>query len=143
MSVVDQLTKEGRLERVEADLAAASTKLDEARRHLVSAAAIAASDLHGAYALLYDAARKAIDAHMAASGLRVAKNKPGAHEVSGRYAVSVLGRSDRKDDIRAFDRMRRNRNRSEHGVWQVGRTTLDADLEHARGIVHAVEQALS
>ena len=142
MTGVDELVNEGRLEPVEADREAASVKLSEAKRHLESSAAIAESDPGGAYALLYDAARKAVDAHMVASGYRVMKNRPGAHEASGRYAVLVLGRGGHADDIRAFDRMRRNRNRSEYGVWQVGRTTLETDLAHARGIVRAVERAL-
>jgi hypothetical protein len=38
--------------------------------------------------------------------------------------------------------MRRNRNRSEYGVWQVGRSTLEADLAHARAIVEAVGESL-
>jgi hypothetical protein len=137
-SEIERLLRVGRIERVEADPAAARDKLREAGRHLDSAAEIADTDPAGAYALVYDAARKAIDAHMLAAGYRASKNRPGAHEATARYASMALG-----DDARPFDRMRRNRNRSEYGVWDVGRSTLEADLEHARRIVHAVENELT
>lgn len=141
-SDIDALVKEGRVERVEADRAAAGDKLEEARRHLDSAAVILESGPEGAYALLYDAARKAIDAHMLAAGYRVSKSRLGAHEATARYATSVLGSGPHGGHARHFDRMRRRRNRSEYGVWQVGRTTLEADLDHARGIVRAVGEQL-
>jgi hypothetical protein len=35
--------------------------------------------------------------------------------------------------------MRKNRNRSEYGVWKVALSTVEADPEHARRIVLAVE----
>lgn len=132
-SDVEALLRDGRIEKVEADPSAARAKLGEAERHLDSAAQIAADDPAGAYSLLYDAARKAIDAHMLASGYRVSKSRLGAHEATARYASSVLG-----EDARHFDRMRRNRNRSEYGAWEVGRSTLEADARHARDIVAAV-----
>ncbi len=141
-SEIDALVRDGRLERVEADTAAARTKLDEARRHLDSAQLIADADPAGAYALLYDAARKAVDAHMLASGYRVSKSRLGAHEATARYASAVLGGGRHGDDARRFDGMRRNRNRLEYGAWEVGRSTLEADLRHAHGIAAAVDQAL-
>lgn len=141
-SGVEDLVREGRVELVEPDPAAALDKLEEARRHLASAAAIAEADPEGAYALLYDAARKAIDGHMLASGYRVSKGRVGAHEATARYASSVLGSGAHGEHVRHFDRMRRNRNRLEYGVWQIGRSTLEADLRHARGIVVAVEDLL-
>lgn len=141
-SDVEALVKEGRVERIEADAAAARDKLGEARRHLDSASLIAEADPPGAYSLLYDAARKAIDAHMVASGYRVSKSRLGAREASARYASSALGSGPHGEAVRHFDRMRRNRNRSEYGVWQIGRSTLEADLDHAREIVGAVEEHL-
>jgi hypothetical protein len=137
-SDVEALVRDGRIERVEADADAAFEKVREAGRHLKSATQIADADPAGAYALLYDAARKAIDAHMLASGYRVSKGRIGAHEATARYASAMLG-----GDAQQFDRMRRNRNRSEYGVWEVGRSTLEADLEHARRIVLAVEIELA
>lgn len=141
-SSLESLVREGRIERVEADPDAARGRLEEAERHLASASAIADADPEGAYALLYDAARKAIDAHMQANGYRVSKGRLGAHEATGLYALAVLGSGPQGEHVRHFDRMRRNRNRSEYAVWEVGRSTLERDLEHARGIIRAVEADL-
>jgi len=139
---IEALVREGRLEGVEADMAAALLMLEAARRHLASASLLVDADPAGAYSLLYDAARKAIDAHMLASGYRVSKSRLGAHEATARYAVAALGSGRRGGSARRFDRMRRNRNRSEYGVWQIGRSTLEADLGHAHAIVEAVEERL-
>lgn len=140
---VEALVREGRIEAVEADTQAALDKLKEAKRHLRSASLIGGGDPQGSYALLYDAARKAIDAHMLAAGYRVNKSRPGAHEATARYAVAVFAEAPRAEHAQHLDRMRRNRNRSEYGVWHVGRSTLRADLGHARGIVRAVEESLT
>jgi hypothetical protein len=67
-------------------------------------------DPNGAYALLYDAARKAVDAHMLANGFRVQKSRLGTHEAIGQYAVATLRKDPDKRHIDSFDRMRRNRN---------------------------------
>lgn len=141
-SPLEFLVRGGRIERIEADPDAARGKLEEAERHLASAAAIAEADAEGAYTLLYDAARKAIDAHMQAHGYRVSRGRLGAHEASGLYALAVLGSGPQGEHVRHFDRMRRNRNRSQYAVWQVGGSTLERDLEHARGIIRAVETDL-
>ncbi|MEX2422005.1 MAG: hypothetical protein WD670_09340 [Actinomycetota bacterium] len=140
---LEALVKEGRIERVEADTSAARDKLEEAKHHLDSAALIAETDPAGAYSLLYDAARKAVDAHMLMSGYRVSRSRLGGHEATARYASSALGSGPHGESARRFDRMRRNRNRSEYGAWQIGRSTLDADLVHAREIVEAVEESLA
>jgi hypothetical protein len=137
------LIKEGRIERVEADTTAARDRLGEARLHLDSAVLIAETDPAGAYSLLYDAARKAVDAHMLMSGYRVSRSRLGAHEATARYASSMLGSGPHGESARRFDRMRRNRNRSEYGAWQIGRSTLEADLGHARAIVEAVDESLA
>jgi len=139
---VEDLVRQGRIERIEADRTAARDRLKEAARHLASAEAIAEADPEGAYALVYDAARKAIDAHMLASGYRVSRGRLGGHEATTRYASAVLGSGTRQEHVRHFDRMRRNRNRLEYGVWHVGRSTLEADLRHARGIIGAVRDRL-
>ena len=139
---VEALLKEGRIERVEADTGAARDRLEEATRHLDSAVLIAETDPAGAYSLLYDAARKAVDAHMLMSGYRVSKSRLGAHEATARYASSTLGSGPHGGSALRFDRMRRNRNRSEYGAWQIGRSTLEADLVHARAIVEAVQESI-
>src|SRR5207244_5415021 len=108
------LLREGRIERISADIRAARTKLAESKRHLDSAAAISKSDPAGAYALAYDAARKALDAHMLAKGYRVSKGRLGSHEATGLYGEAAMPRVEEMND---FDRIRRNRNRSENRKW--------------------------
>jgi YD repeat-containing protein len=79
---VTDLLREGRLEPVPPDVTTARASIEEAQRHLTSAALIAVDDPNGAYALLYDGARKAIAAHMLASGPR-ATVRPRAHHAVG------------------------------------------------------------
>src|SRR5919201_6741460 len=80
-----RLLDAGFLEEVAPHGEDALLRLGEAERHLASAEQIAASDPNGAFQLAYDAARKAVTAHMLARGLRVT-NRPGAHATTGRYA---------------------------------------------------------
>jgi hypothetical protein len=81
VSVAD-LERDGSIDSVSPDLQAAWSRLDEAKTHLASSAALAKTDPSLSYTALYDAARKAITAHMQAHGYRVA-NRPGAHHVVG------------------------------------------------------------
>jgi hypothetical protein len=137
--VIDILLEKGLLERVEPDRDAAREVLVEARRHLDSASLISGDDPNGAYQLLYDAARKAILAHMLEAGLRVSKRKPGGHETTGRYGLATIGTASAGDAMANFDRMRRNRNRSEYELRFFDDDEIVADLAHARAIVEAVE----
>jgi hypothetical protein len=139
---LEDLIRDGRIEPVQPDLRTALASLDEARRHLVSSAQIAGGDPNGAYALLYDAARKAITAHMLAAGFRVTV-RPRAHEAVALYAVDALSSARAPKSIEYFDRMRRKRNRTEYGVRTFGAAEIARDLEHARAIVVAVDEALS
>ncbi|MGH2662863.1 MAG: hypothetical protein ACRDH8_08655 [Actinomycetota bacterium] len=127
---------------MEVDPEAARTKLGEASRHLSSAERVQGDDPEGAYALLYDASRKAIDAHMLANGYRVSKGRLGAHQATILYAEAVLGAEAHGGEVDALDRMRRTRNRSEYELWTIGEPTLARDLEHAKEIVRLVESAL-
>jgi len=119
---------------VPADPHGAHARLVAARRHLESANRLATDDPDAAYAVLYDAARKAVSAHMLAAGLR-ARNAPGAHEATALYAVAVL----RGEAPAELDRMRRFRNRIEYGTTHLGPRQVAHDLERARAIVAAVE----
>ena len=112
--------------------------VQEAKQHLASAAAIAGDDANGAYYLLYDAARKAVSAHMLTNGYRV-RNAAGAHAAVAEYAARTLSE---EPSAAQLDRMRRNRNRSEYGHAHFNDRVVAADLEHARRIVAAVEAAL-
>ena len=110
---VEDLVREGLLDRVRPDIARSRELLADAQTHLTSAELIAhgGRDLKGAYALLYDAARKAVAAHMLANGLRSKADRPGAHWAIVLYAECILAASH--PSIERFDEMRRRRNRAE------------------------------
>src|SRR3954454_24417238 len=139
---VDDLRREGYVEGVIADRAGALVILDACHRHIASARAIAADDPSGAFQLAYDAARKAINAHMLANGLRAVPGvRIGAHVVVGRYAVALLT-DEAGAAVRAFDRMRQRRNRTEYGTVQIEAAEVAAALEHATAIVAGARGAL-
>jgi YD repeat-containing protein len=133
---IDDLRQSGLLEDVEPDVEGARVVLDECDRHLESATLIADIDPTGAYQLAYDAARKAIGAHLRAAGLRIPSDRPGGHATTGRYGVLAIAGA--ADDLQAFDRMRRRRNRSEYGVAPAQPADVNDALGHARAIVAAV-----
>ena len=99
------------LERVPASRDHAEVLLDQARRHLSSAQAIADSDAAGAYQLLYDAARKALAAVLENQGLRATSR--GGH-IAVREAVSAQLDPPLGAMLRPFDRIRRRRNQAEY-----------------------------
>lgn len=135
---VENLLAARRIERLAADPAAARQRLATSERHLRSAQTIAPDDPDAAYALLYDAARKAVAAHMLAAGLRT-RNAPGAHEATARYAAVAL-----PDDAGPeLDRMRRFRNRIEYGTTHFSQEQVASDLVHARAIVAGVGRELA
>lgn len=134
---IDRLVEQRLIEAAPIDPRRADVLIAEAKRHLASAAAIAASDHEGAYALLYDAARKAVTARMTRDGYRVKADRPGAHRAVVLYAEATWP-SD--DHVVNFDRMRRQRNRSEYGPRSFSEAEVMADLEHARGIVALVAE---
>lgn len=136
---VADLAHDGRIETVSVDLNAAWLRLDEAKTHLVSCASLTGSDPSLAYVALYDATRKAITALMQANGYRVA-NRLGAHHTVGLYAEATLAVAS--PHVRAFDRMRQVRNRSEYAHQPITNRLLTTDLEHAKAIVATVEEAL-
>ena len=135
------LLRDGRIEKVAPDLRVAWSRVDEARVHLASSAVLARSDPALAYVALYDAARKAIAGHMQANGYR-AVNRAGAHQSVGMYAEATLAVGAAIPHVKAFDRMRQIRNRSEYEQQPITSRLLVADLAHATVIVDTVEAAL-
>lgn len=136
------LLRDGRIERVSPDVGAAWEGVEAAKTHLVSSEALRRSDPALAYVALYDAARKAIAGHMQAHGYR-AGNRPGAHQAVGLYAEATLATGTAGSHVRAFERMRQVRNRSEYGRHQpITDRVLATDLGHAKAIVAAVEASL-
>lgn len=114
---VAEMVRAGRLEAVPVDLATAASRLSRAEQHLATATALLGQDNEVAYGSLYDAARKAITAHMLAHGLR-APARPGAHETVGLYASERV--PDPTGSVAQFQRMRRRRNKSEYDDMVVG-----------------------
>lgn len=139
---VAALLAQGVVERVKVDVKAARRNLLAANAHLHAAETVTAVDPTGAFALAYDATRKAISAHMSTNGLRVT-SRPGAHERIGRYARAALDSHEIDDHLVVFDDLRRLRNKTEYDALIVtGATAADAIL-HARAIVGAVERELA
>ena len=69
-TVIEQMLSAGDLQRVPASREHADRLLEQARRHVSSTQNAAVADPEGAYALLYDAARKALTAILENQGLR-------------------------------------------------------------------------
>lgn len=138
--IVQDMITEGRLDRVERDPRQAGRMLRSCGQHLETAHQSAAKDPSGCYALLYDAARKAVAAHMLFNGLRVT-SRPGAHAAIVTYAevelVTIGG-----DHVAHLDRMRRTRNDTEYEERPISEQEVRNDIEHARSIVQAVARTL-
>jgi len=139
---LEHLLATGRLERVPIDQLRSETLLQQARRHLESAAAIADADPPLAYVALYDAARKAISAHMLAQGYRELARR-GAHQAVVEYARIALVDRGADAALARLDSLRRNRNRSEYESWDPQPRVVLTDLAHARSIVEAVAGELA
>ncbi len=140
MSGLDELLSEGLIERVPADPVGAADRVAEARVHLTSVAAIAKTDPDGAYALLWDSARKVISAHMLAAGYRARSDRPGAHRAVALYAQSEL--AEAAAEVAHLDRIRRTRNRSEYGPRTLTSDEVRVDLVHVTAVVGAIERTL-
>jgi hypothetical protein len=139
---VAALLAEGVIETVRADLTAASRDVRASESHLRAAEMIASYDPTGAFALAYDAMRKAVVAHMRANGYRVT-SRPGAHQRTGRYARAALGGHAIDEHLAAFDDLRQVRNKTEYDALIVAEATAADAVRHARAIVEAVERALA
>jgi len=139
---VQELLDRGVLRRVEPDRVAAGREFATANHHLASAARVSDDDATGALAIAYEAARKAIRAHMRANGLRVPGSE-GGHARIGEYGAVAFDDPGLAEHFRAFDDVRKLRNRSQYEALEVERADVEFALEHARAIVAAVEADLS
>jgi hypothetical protein len=129
---VEEMFAQGELERVEPDEDTAALAFEEARLHVQSAGAIAATDRNGAYQLAYDAARKAVTAHMRRVGARVRRGE-GAHVLTAKYAQYTL-------DVELGDRLesiRRRRNRSEYGTALISAGEVREAIAVAAALIDA------
>ena len=104
----------GDLERVTPNMAAAGERINDARRHIRSARAIAEDDTTLAITACHDAIRKAVTAHMTAAGYR-ARRGDGAHRIVLAYARSQLSPTISSSDLDEADALRRDRGVAEYG----------------------------
>ena len=138
---LEQLVSSGAIERVPVDLAAARSDLDVAAAHLVSVETRAAHDPVGAFALAYEAYRKAVVAHMRAAGYRV-RGRGAAHYETGRYAQAALDGLGIDEHLRAYEDLRRLRNRSAYEAVPVDEEDALVAVGHARAVVVVVRTGL-
>lgn len=137
---VQQMIVEGRLDRVTKNSPQAGRMLRSCLQHLETADQRAEGDPSGSYALLYDAARKAVTAHMLVHGLRVT-SRPGAHAAIVMYAEAELAAIG-GEHLAHLDRMRRTRNDTEYEERPISEQEVRNDLVHARFLVQAIAKAL-
>ena len=132
MTTLDELRKRGLIEVVEPDPATATHWLDDAGRHLEAATKIAELDPSGAYVLAYDAARKSVAGALLMSGHRVL-SRPGSHQALAQYADALAMQVD-EPALNRFDRLRRNRNRSEYGSRTFGKAEVNEAIDTAEAM---------
>lgn len=132
MNSLEQLVAKGLIEAVESDEVVAGQWLQDAERHINGATAIADLDPTGAYVLAYDAARKSVAAALLRTGHRV-RSRPGSHQALAQFA-KMLARQTKEPALERFDRLRRNRNRSEYGSRTFGHAEVSEAIDTARAI---------
>ncbi len=141
-ATLEGMIARGELERVPASRKHADLLLAQAHQHLGSAEVIAASDVVGAYQLLYDGARKALAAVLENEGLRATSR--GGH-IAVLDAVSAQLDPPLGGILRPFDRLRRRRNQAEYpsaAQPTVQAEDVSRDLPKVREIVAAVARVL-
>jgi len=139
-TIVQELILEGRLDRLAPNPKQSSRMLRSCTQHLETADERAGADPSGCYALLYDAARKAVAAHMLFHGIRPT-SRPGAHAAVVMYAEAELSDIG-GDHVANLDRMRRTRNDTEYEERPISEPEVRNDLEHARSLVQSIIKEL-
>lgn len=134
---LDELIAAGVIERVAADPETARVELEQARLHVESAAEIADRDPVAAFAIGYDAIRKALSAHMRDRGYRVGKGK-GHHARTGRYALAAIDDARVEEHLDAFDELRQLRNQSEYDALILDKNDVADALARADAIIGAI-----
>ena len=139
---IDKMLADRELDNVRASREQADRLIDQAQTHLQSAAALSDSDPPGAYALAYDAARKALTAVLENQGLR--PTSAGGH-IAVYEAVRAQFDPPLGKVLRPFDRMRRQRRDAEYPPTDAPELTPDdvhEDLEKATAIVDMSSRVL-
>lgn len=133
------------VERIKANMSAAGERVNDARRHIRSARLLADDDTTLAMAACHDAIRKAVTAHMVASGLR-ARGGDGAHRITLNYARQALAREIAHDDLVEADEIRQDRALAEYGDFASRKLTaahVRTAADVAERIVGAIASALA
>jgi hypothetical protein len=126
------------IERLEPNMAVAGDRVNDARRHVRSADALADDDPTLALAACHDAIRKAVTAHMAAAGYRPRAGE-GAYRIVLAYARYQLGGIVTEDDIGNADAIRRDRGLAEYGDF----ASSQIDAEHVRWAARVAERIVN
>src|SRR5215472_13784457 len=121
-AVIGRMLADQHLQRVPASREHADLLMAQARAHLSSAAAICHADPPGGYALVYDAARKALTAVLENQGLRPTTR--GGH-LAAYDAVRAQLDPPMGNILRPFDRMRRQRHDAEYPPSSAPALTAD------------------
>ena len=141
-AAIDSMLSSGELQRVPASREHADSLLDQARQHLVSARAVVENDPEGAYAIGYDASRKALAAVLENQGLRATSR--GGHVAVYRSVHAQLD-PPLGAVLRPFDRMRRRRNGLEYPDFEapaLAPADVEEDLRRAEAIVELAVRTL-
>jgi hypothetical protein len=134
---IRELVSTGELGQVPPDGELARRMLEDAGRHLVTAATAASSgDLPGAYQLAYDALRKSAASLLEAQGLRATSR--GGHIAVQDAVIAQFGSSIRA--LRSFSRLRRARNGFECPSAQTPGPSND-DVQDAIRVAREVNDA--
>lgn len=129
------------LDRVRTDMAAAGSRINDARATVKAARKVQADAPSFSIAGCHDAARKAITAHMVASGHRP-KRGDGAHRIVIEYARHVLADVITDGDLDAIDGLRRDRGDAEYGDFAQRRFDA-AHLEEAAALAERIVNAVA
>ena len=141
-ALIDRMLADAELQQVPASREHADRLIAQARTHLSSAAGICDTDPPGGYALVYDAARKALTAVLENQGLRPTTRGGhlAAYEAVRAQLEPPLGKT-----LRPFDRMRRQRHDAEYPPSSAPALTaqdVHEDITKAADIVNLAERVL-
>ncbi|HZC53701.1 MAG TPA: hypothetical protein VE441_14550 [Mycobacterium sp.] len=140
IDTIQQLLASDDLQRVAASTEAAAGFLDQAAKHLDSAATLADTDPDGAYTLLYDAARKSLAAVLQVQGLRATSK--GGHYAIQEAITAQFTKPPPRDAFRPFGRLRRTRNQIEYDdISPITAEDVYADAAVVRAL-HAMARQL-
>lgn len=135
---IREMITAGDLQLVNATVDDALDMLQVATKHVVSAQTIAEDDPDGAFAMLYDAARKSLAAVLLAQGVRATSK--GGHYVVQQAIAAQFTKPPPRDTFRRFGRLRRTRNNIEYGDYASTSEDVEADVESVRSIVSVASQ---